>query len=190
MELHPKLEINLRTELRAWLHENHDKGGHIFVPVLSRDPEELSYLAIVEECLCFGWIDSTKKKEGDTMWQRISPRRKNGNWTELNKERVRRLERLGLMTPAGMTVLPNMDVASFVIREDIWLIIRTDTELLANFESLPALYHRVRIDNIQSVFSDKDTYEKRLAKFVEQTKLGKLFGDWNDKGRLSIENHR
>ena len=33
--------------------------------------------------------------------QRFTPRKKNSPWTELNKERVRRLEKLGLMTEAG-----------------------------------------------------------------------------------------
>ena len=48
----------------------------------------LPYLDVVEEALCFGWIDSTLKKLPDgRLAQRISPRRKNSHWTELNKQR-------------------------------------------------------------------------------------------------------
>jgi len=47
--------------------------------------------------------------------QRLSPRSKNSSWTELNKERVRRLERLGLMRKEGREALPDMDPESFRI---------------------------------------------------------------------------
>ncbi len=49
--------------------------------------------------MCFGWIDSaTKKTDKGVTAQRLAPRRKGGLWSELNKERCRRIERLGLMT--------------------------------------------------------------------------------------------
>jgi hypothetical protein len=51
--------------------------------------------------------------------QRFSPKRKNSPWTELNKDRVRRLERLGLMTDAGRRVLPAMGPRSFRINPDV-----------------------------------------------------------------------
>lgn len=56
----------------------------------------------MEEALCFGWIDSTVKKldTGITI-QRLSPRKKGSIWSELNKERCRRMEKLGKMTQAG-----------------------------------------------------------------------------------------
>jgi len=56
----------------------------------------------VEEALCFGWIDNTLSLIEGARMQRFSPGRKNSLWTELNKERVRRLERLGLMTDSGI----------------------------------------------------------------------------------------
>ncbi|MBO7190473.1 MAG: hypothetical protein J6V55_07815 [Alistipes sp.] len=46
-------------------------------------------------------MDSTIKAGEGVMWRRFSPRSKRSPWTELNKERCRRLERLGLMTDAG-----------------------------------------------------------------------------------------
>ena len=70
-------------------------------------PDALPYLTVVEEALCFGWIDSTLKRLPDgRLAQRISPRRPNSHWTELNIARVHDLQRRGLMTPFGLTVLP------------------------------------------------------------------------------------
>ena len=62
----------------------------------------LPYIDVVEEALCFGWIDSTLKKLPDgRLAQRLSPRRKKSHWTKLNMDRCIDLEDRGLMTPAG-----------------------------------------------------------------------------------------
>ena len=66
--------------------------------------------------MCFGWIDSTTKKmDNGVTAQRLAPRRKGSLWSELNKERCRRMERLGLMTDAGRAILPDMSPKGFVI---------------------------------------------------------------------------
>jgi len=184
MEMTNIPQIKSRHELRHWLLDNHDKFSHAWIPVLSKDSEELSYLAVVEECLCVGWIDSTKKRIDDVMYQRISPRRKNGNWTELNKERVRRLMRMGLMTAHGEKVLPDMAIDSFRIRQDVLDAIKSDHIIYENFQNLPSLYSKIKIDNIQSYPQGDDTYNRRLEKFLMNTKNNKLYGDWSDNGRL------
>ena len=184
MKIINTLNIKTRSELRAWLTRNHASTPHAWVPVISKDPEKLSYLATVEESICFGWIDSTKKRHENVLYQRISPRRKNGNWTELNKERARRLIRLGLMTAQGEAALPDMSENSFTIAPHVMDAIKADKETYANFKKLPPLYIRIRIDNIQSYPQGNETYERRLSKFLENTKNNILYGDWNDGGRL------
>jgi len=187
MQMINKLEITTRQELRVWLLDNHDKATQAWIPVLSKDPDELSYLDVVEESICFGWIDSTKKRLDDVMYQRISLRRKSGNWTELNKERARRLIRIGLMHPQGEKTLPNIDESIFAIRQDVLDAIKSDLAAYENFSNLPPLYIRVRIDNIQGYPQGDDTYTRRLEKFLMNTKQNKLYGDWNDNGRLLYE---
>lgn len=71
-------------------------------------------------------------------------------WTELNKERVRRLEKLGLMRDEGRRVLPDMDHNSFRIDEDIEQRLKEEKQVYDNFMAFPDLYKRVRIDTIQS----------------------------------------
>jgi hypothetical protein len=184
MEITNMLNTKTRSELRAWLAENCASVSHAWVPVFSKNPDELSYLAVVEEAICFGWIDSTKKRHEDVRYQRISPRRKKGNWTELNKERARRLIKLGLMTPQGEAALPDMSESSFVIAPYVMDAIKADKETYANFKEFPPLYVRIRIDNIQSYPQGDETYERRLSKFLVNTKSNVLYGDWNDGGRL------
>lgn len=105
MEIEPFIELHSREELRSWLIDNCETCDFAWIPSnRSIEPKEntIPYTEIVEECLCFGWIDSTCKRMGDSrLAQRISPRRKQSHWTELNKKRCRDLEDLGLMTDFG-----------------------------------------------------------------------------------------
>ena len=105
MEITTLLEYSDRSQLRAWLQENHSKEKECWV-VMSRSKTPpagvLPYIDVVEEALCFGWIDSTLKKLPDgRLAQRLSPRRKKSHWTKLNMDRCIDLESRGLMTPAG-----------------------------------------------------------------------------------------
>ena len=109
MEITLLLEFTQRQQLRDWLQENHASAKECWV-VMSRTKNPvgvLPYLDVVEEALCFGWIDSTMKRLPDgRLAQRLSPRRKKSHWTELNKERCRRLIQEGKMTDAGLNVIP------------------------------------------------------------------------------------
>ena len=50
------------------------------------------YDDLVEEALCFGWIDSrVRRVDDERVMQWFSPRRPGGIWSALNKERIERL---------------------------------------------------------------------------------------------------
>lgn len=109
MEIVNLLPARNREELREWFMENHATVRECWVVMTrSKQPIEgvLPYLDVVEESLCFGWIDSTLKRlPNGHLAQRLSPRRKRSHWTELNIERCADLERRGLMTDAGRRAL-------------------------------------------------------------------------------------
>lgn len=131
------LNVKNRNELRAWLSQNHDKETECWVVVKRGRPIDdgtFWYVDAVEKAMCFGWIDSTTKKADDgTTAQRLAPRRKGSLWSELNKERCRRMERLGLMTDAGRSVLPDMPDNGFVIDKEILDALQSDDEVWKNF---------------------------------------------------------
>ena len=109
MEVVNLLHLASRSELRQWLEENHDRERCCWVVIhRGKCPEwpAIPYIEVVEEALCFGWIDSTLKRLPDgRLAQRLSPRRPKSHWTELNRERCRSLEERGLMTEAGRRAL-------------------------------------------------------------------------------------
>lgn len=188
MEIHNLLDAKSRAELREWLMQNHKKETECWVVVKrgrSVDDDTFWYIDAVEEALCFGWIDSTTKKMADGVTaQKLCPRKPRSNWSELNKERCRRMERLGLMTDAGRAVLPDMSPNGFTIDKDILQRLQSDSVVWNNFCQLPDLYKRVRIDTIQIKRSQPKLFESRLNKFIENTRKGLLYGEWNDNGRL------
>jgi len=100
---YPRIEVKTRAEWRAWLKSNHASHGPIWLATWKKGtPHYLSYDDIVEEALCFGWIDSTARglDERRSMLM-LAPRKPKSVWSALNKRRIDELERNGLMTAAG-----------------------------------------------------------------------------------------
>ena len=89
---------------RAWLAVNHDVAGGAWVAswrkASGRDP--VRYEELVEEAICFGWIDSTVNTLDDERGlQLMTPRKPKSGWTRLNRRRVAELTAQGRMTDAG-----------------------------------------------------------------------------------------
>ncbi|WP_367378238.1 YdeI family protein [Enterococcus gilvus] len=174
-----------RQDLRDWLADHAASEKECWV-VIDRAQANLSYLDVVEEAICFGWIDSTKKKLSETeVAQRLSPRSKKSQWTELNKERARRLIYLDQMTELGEMRLPDLSPERFVIDPRILRALEADSEIQQHFARFPELYQRIKIDNIQRYAADNELFERRLEKLLTSTKANKRYGAWDDNGRLS-----
>lgn len=184
------LAVNGRDEFRAWIMEHAEAESECWVRVRKGRPvddERLWYLDAVEEALCFGWIDSTYGLVDGEYMQRFTPRKKGSPWSELNKERVRRLERLGLMTYAGRAVLPAMGPRSFRIDPDVEAALKK-ARVWSKFKSFPPLYQRVRAYNV-AFYKNRspETYRLALDHLIAETKKGNLYGEWTDYGRLLEE---
>ena len=121
MDTTPLFEFSERAELRQWLEENHGTTPFCWVATTrGKEPRHgaIPYLEVVEECLCFGWIDSTVKRlDEGRQAQRISPRRKGSNWTLLNIRRFTDLEKRGLVTEAGRKAFREAGRFRFLITE-------------------------------------------------------------------------
>lgn len=186
MTLKNILDIRHRRDFRDWLMKNSDIEKECWIAVKrgKTPPDDaLWYIDAVEEALCFGWIDSNLKKADGVSYQRFSKRQKKSVWTELNKERCRRLEKLGMMTDRGREVCPDLN-EDFIIDADILECFNANPKAFHNFQSFPDLYRRVRIDNIQRVRPGKEMFESRLRKLIEASERGEMIGVWNDYGRL------
>ncbi len=137
----------------------------------------IPYIHAVEEALCFGWIDGIQKKINvEQAAQRFTPRRPKSNWTELNKERARRLIAAGLMTEAGFATLPDLTIQEVRIADDILAALQADSQTWENFQQFPALYHRIRISFIEDARKEPEEFQKRLNNFLQKTSQNKKIG--------------
>ncbi len=179
MEITETLYVADRAEWRLWLADNHKSAKEIWLVYYGKESDKprIPYLHAVEEALCFGWIDGiAKKMDVERTAQRFTPRRPRSNWTELNKERMRRLIARGLMTEAGLAVAPDLSVESFRIAPDILEVLQADPVVWANFQQFDGLYQRVRVSTIEDARRQPDEFKRRLNKFLDMTRQNKTYG--------------
>ena len=190
MEVTNLLNIHTREELYQWYLKNHDIVSDFWLRVNRAEsdcPGVVRYVDAVEVALCFGWIDSTMKKndEGKPI-QHFTPRRKRSNWCERNLIRCRRLVQVGEMTPAGLAVTPDLDPSRFIFEDWVLDALKADKTAWANYLSFPENFRRIRVDYIQHYRQTgrEEQALKALQRFVQDCHAGKMQPGWDDFGRL------
>jgi uncharacterized protein YdeI (YjbR/CyaY-like superfamily) len=57
---------------------------------------------LVEQALCFGWIDAKAiRRDGQSRYQQFTRRNPRSTWSRINRDRIEKLTAAGLMTAAG-----------------------------------------------------------------------------------------
>jgi len=96
--------VNTKTEWRQWLQENHQTEQSIWLACNTKKSSlpSISWSELVDEALCFGWIDSTRKTIDEYSFVQLFSRRKpNSTWSKINKEKIQKLIDSQMMTEAG-----------------------------------------------------------------------------------------
>jgi uncharacterized protein YdeI (YjbR/CyaY-like superfamily) len=92
-------------EFYAWLEEHHETETEVYVGFYKTHTGKraMSWSDAVDQALCFGWIDGRGNRVDDDRWMvRFTPRRPGSNWSQINVEKVARLQEAGRMRPAGL----------------------------------------------------------------------------------------
>lgn len=180
MEIGKTLRITTRKAWRAWLEKNHAKKKEIWLVYATKQSGKprVAYSDAVEEALCFGWIDGIMKKiDANYFAQRFSPRRSSkSQLSETNKERVRRMIRAGLMTPAGMEKIRDRMSEKFELPPDIVAALKRDPKTWKNFQSFPKWYQRVRVGWLDMSRNHPGIFQSRLRYFLKMTAQNKRYG--------------
>lgn len=101
---YPIYHAESRDQWRAWLVANHDTAPGVWLGSwrTATGRPRCPYPEVVEEAICFGWIDSTVNTlDEERSLQLITRRKPKSGWTRLNRQRVEDMESAGLMTDAG-----------------------------------------------------------------------------------------
>jgi len=102
------------AELRAWFAANHETAAELWLGYHRKRSgrPSVTWQEVVDQELCFGWIDSVRYPlSGDMSAQRITPRRKGSVWSAVNIKRFLDLETLGLVHPNGRAEFDKRDEA-------------------------------------------------------------------------------
>lgn len=116
-----------RQDWRTWLIEHHASVPSIWIVCYKQKSgiPTITWSDAVDEALCFGWIDSTRRSvDENTFVQFFCQRKPKSNWSKINKEKVKRLIEEGRMMPAG---LKSIEVAK---QNGSWTILDEVEELL------------------------------------------------------------
>ncbi|MBK8489432.1 MAG: YdeI/OmpD-associated family protein [Saprospirales bacterium] len=185
MEITEVFYPHARAEWRHWLQTHHQTKPEVWLRLFKKDSGKpsLLYDDMVEECLCFGWIDGiVKKYDEESRVQRITPRRKKNTFlSELNRQRVWKLQRQDLMTPAGIAPIEDqighpddpLEIPDWIVKR-----LQEDPQIWENFEAFPHFYKRLKVGWIAESrgSSDHPVVQQRLEYLIRMTAQGKRYG--------------
>jgi len=133
--------------------------------------------------LCFGWIDSQKRKfDEDFFLQRFTPRRKNSKWSQVNVDKATALTQQGRMRNSGLheVELAKADgrweaayqsQSKITVPDDLQQALNVNETARAFFETLDSA-NRYAILYRVTTAKKPETREKRIKQFIEMLARG------------------
>lgn len=169
---------------RDWLATNHQREESIWVVFykVSSDVPSLTWSEAVDEALCFGWIDSTKRPiDKERYKQYFSKRKPKSNWSKINKDKIEQLTAEGRMAEAGLqsvavakqngswTILD--EIEALVVPQDLEAALNTTPTAKEYFEGLSKSVKKMYLYWVMSA-KRPETRQKRISEIVENAALG------------------
>mgnify|MGYP000112021889 CR=1 FL=1 len=164
---------------RKWLELNHKKKDAVWLILYRKKSSKynLSWSESVDQALCFGWIDSTKKTIDDDCYKQYFTKRKaKSNWSKVNKNKVKNLIDQGLMQEEGYksieiakengswTILDRVE--ELVIPEDLKEEFANHEGSTEYFQSLSKSSMKILLNWVVSA-KRKETRRKRILEIAE-----------------------
>lgn len=172
-----KVEITHKDQLRAWLEKNHAQTDSVWLVTYKKEIAQkyVSTSEVLDELLCFGWIDGIRRKlDNKKTMQLISPRRVQ-HWTKTYKDRFAKLEQLGLVHESGFQSVKVSkenglwdymdDVDALTKPQDLIECMNKYPESMANFDSINASSKRFMLRYIK-IAKTPETRNKRILEIT------------------------
>ena len=175
-----KFEITNAAQLRAWLTDNHASTNSIWL-VTYRAAHADKYVSrneVLDELLCFHWIDGIRRKlDDDRTMQLIAPR-KVQHWAKSYKDRFKTLKAAGLVHSSGLQGEQNDrqsglwsfmdDVDALVVPGDLAQALAERQHAQENFDESAPSYRRNLLRWVK-LAKTAPTRAKRVTKIVDYT---------------------
>lgn len=187
-----QVEVQSRQQLRAWLEAHHAQSESIWLVVWKKHtPHHIPYSDIVDEALCFGWIDSQPRKlDADRSLLRLSPRKPRSGWSGVNKRKIERLIAEGLMAAPGLARIAQaqedgsweqLDSASSdQVPPDLAAALSRFPEAATNFAAFPRSARRAILEWI-STARTAETRSRRIEVTAAAAARGERANQWQKK---------
>ena len=179
-----KIEISSAADLRQWLGENHSSESSYWLVTYKKIvPEKyVSTSQVLDELLCFGWIDGIRRKLDDQRTMQLISARKTQHWARTYKQRAEKLIALGLMEESGYRSIEEGkqnglwnfmdDVDNLEIPSDLSQALEKKPAARAFFEAINDSSKRNALRWIKLAKTTK-TRNKRIQELVSLSAQGK-----------------
>lgn len=182
-----------RTVWRKWLTKHHATAGACWLRIYKKGSAtpSVSYAEAVEEALCFGWIDSVANKRSEEHFVLYFTERKpKGVWSKLNKTRIEKLIKAGLMTEAGLEKIKRAKengswstldkIEEGIMPDELTKALKKNKKALEYFNAFPPSARKAIYQWIISA-KQAPTKEKRIKETVEKAALNIRANQWVKK---------
>jgi len=173
------------ADLRKWLEKHHHKEVELLIGFYKKGTGKpsVTWPEVVDEALCFGWIDGLRKSIDEESYTiRVTPRKPRSTWSAVNIRRVEELTKQGRMTPAGLATFEKRTenrsgIYSYEQRPETFdpaseKKFKANQKAWGFFEIQPRSYRRAAIWWVISAKKD-ETRAKRLATLIDDSTRGK-----------------
>ncbi|HEV2930296.1 MAG TPA: YdeI/OmpD-associated family protein [Propionibacteriaceae bacterium] len=188
-QVHPET----RAQWRSWLAEHHATSDGVWLVQWRRQSGRRgpTYEEVVQEALCFGWIDSKAAKLDDDrtmMW--VSPRKRGSGWARSNKLRIERLLADGLMAEAGLARIEEAKqdgswtkldaVEDLVVPDDLAAAFADNPGAREHWDGLPRSVRRAALEWIVQA-KRPETRARRVTETARLAARGERPGQWRPR---------
>jgi len=175
----PTHEFATARAFADWLAEHHATTDGIWVRFAKKGSGVASatYLEVLEEALCWGWIDGQARRIDDVWYvQKFTPRRARSIWSKINCARVTALIEAGRMKPAGLAEIERAkkdgrweraydSPSNAAVPEDLAAALARNKRASAFFAELDSRNRYAILHRIQTA-KKPETRARRIADFV------------------------
>ena len=178
-----KIEVKSQNELNHWLEKNHETEESYWLVTYKKEiPENyVSTSEVLDELLCFGWIDGIRRKLDDQRTMQLICKRKTQHWTKTYKDRAQKLIDQNRMQQPGFDSIETGkasglwnfmdDVDALIVPNDLEKALKVLPEAYAFFVNINPSSKRFVLRWLKLSKTDK-TRQKRIAQLVELSAKG------------------
>lgn len=176
------------AKLRAWLKKHHASRAEAWVGLHKKGTRtpSITWPELVDQLLCFGWIDGVRKSVDQDRYKiRVTPRKPGSHWSLVNLRRARELMEVDLMESAGLAAFEVRDEpasrrysyerAHAALASEHEKALRANRAAWAFFSAQPPWYRKAATAWVMTA-KREETRLRRLQTLIRDSAAGQRIG--------------